>query len=375
MSSGPRHILHVFATFVAAGPQTRTTALMNALGGEYRHTVLAMDGRAEAAALVDSSVQLELVDPPPAASFFKTLKALLARIDAARPDLICTYNWGSIETLMAAPRGIPLVHHEEGFGPEEADGFKRRRVWTRRFVLRRVDHLVVPSHLLEDVARKRWKVKDERLHVIPNGVHLERFAPNAAATSALRAELGIPDGAFIVGSVGHLRAEKNYARLLRAAQLAATEAPSPGPDWHVALVGDGPERASLEELARTLPQITIHFAGHRTDCAPFYDLMDVFALSSDTEQMPISLVEAMATGTPAACTDVGDIARMLPAHHACFISPLSEDAKGLADRLGQFHADPALRQRAANEVRDRAHEHYAFERMLTSYAALWATAR
>lgn len=371
------HILHVFPSFEPGGSQVRTTALMAAFGPEFRHSVLSMNGTLTAREMLPTGFELGIVEPPPAGGFFGTLRALGQRFQELAPDLLCTYNWGAIESVLAAGSLAkpPVIHHEDGFGPDEAHGLKRRRTWTRRYALKRATAVIVPSHNLGRIARKKWRVPEAQLHVVPNGVELEAFdaARNRAPASALREELGIPAAAFVVGSVGHLRAEKNYPRLVEA--LAEASELAPEQDWRLLLVGDGAERAAIEVRARALGvSERLHFAGHRENCAPALGAMDVFCLSSDTEQMPISLVEAMAAERPAVCTAVGDVALMLPAGSEELVVPLAEGARGLAVRLVALASDSERRTSLGRAGRTKAHAAFGFDTMRATYRDLYLEA-
>ncbi|MFT5831527.1 MAG: glycosyltransferase involved in cell wall biosynthesis [Bacteroidia bacterium] len=364
----PLHVLHVFATFVPAGPQTRTAGVLAALGTAWRHTIVAMDNRTTASEILADELDVTIRDCPPKAGLFKTLRALRGMIEELQPDLVCTYNWGSIETVMAVRSltGVPLIHHEEGFGPEEASTFFKRRIWMRRFLLKRVPALVVPSHNLGDIARKLWKVPERQLHVVANGVDLDRFGPGGGN---LRGELGIPSTAVVVGSVGHLRPEKNYSRLLEAFAEAKQ---SCAEDLHLVLVGDGVCRDELEQLGRGQGiSDCLHFAGHREDTADSYRTFDIFCLSSDTEQMPISLVEAMATGVAPTGTDVGDIKLMVPQESILDIVPKTDCPSALAERIAALAEDPEERRRKGLAAQKRANELYGFEAMLEVYKGLY----
>src|SRR5262249_33719656 len=147
-------------------------------------------------------------------------------------------------------------------------------------------------------------------------------------------------------TVAALRAEKNVARLLRA--VAAV------PGCRLVIVGDGPERPALAALAAGLGIADrVSFAGHQAETPDFYARFDLFALSSDTEQMPLSVIEAMASGLPVAATDVGDVRQMLTAENAPFVTALDDSA--LAAAIGALAADGALRRRlgAANVQKAR----------------------
>ena len=131
----------------------------------------------------------------------------------------------------------------------------------------------------------------------------------------------------MIGTVAALRPEKNLARLLRAFRLVADVMPA-----RLVIAGDGPERPGLEQLTRDLGLSgLVRFTGHLDDPAALYRTLDIFALSSDTEQMPLSVIEAMASGLPVAATAVGDVAAMLAAENQAFVTPLEDAA--LAGRL------------------------------------------
>ena len=109
------------------------------------------------------------------------------------------------------------------------------------------------------------------------------------------------------------------------------------------IVGDGAERPALQALAAELGLAErVEFAGHQADTPAFYARFDVFALSSDTEQMPLSVIEAMASGLPVVSTDVGDVRLMVAAENAPFITGLDEDS--MTGALAALVADPAARQ-------------------------------
>lgn len=374
MNPAPPRLLHVFSTFVPAGPELRTVRLIEAFGDAYRHAIVAMDGRTQAQEHLPPHAPVRLLPAPPKAGTPATVLRLAALLRRERPDLLLTYNWGAFDAVIAARlvgHGA-VLHHEDGFNADETTGFKRRRVWLRRRLLPGVRRVIVPSRRLEHIATELWRLSPERVACVPNGVRLEAFAPRDG-NPALRARLGIPATAFVVGYVGHLRPEKNPARLLEAAATI-----SPGTDLHLLVLGDGPERATLEALAQG-PALRgrVHLVGHRSDTPEHYRAMDAFALSSDTEQLPVALLEAMASGLAVASTAVGDVARALPPEEGPFVVPLSDGpgtALALGAALAALAADPALRGRLGRANRARVEAEFAFERMLERYRALYEEA-
>lgn len=340
---------------------------MRGFGPGYRHSVVSQNGRAGAMELVgDTDVRLIDYTPPTGpASGIRFFRELLRQ---QKPDLILSYNWGTIDVVMAA-RSLgmrQLVHHEDGFNMDEAQRLKSRRNWTRRIVLAGVD-VIVPSRQLERIGHDKWGL--QRLHFIPNGIDALVFHRDPLLGAAFRESLGIPADAVVVGAVGHLRKVKNFGRLLRV--MAAIESMP----IHLVLAGDGAEREQLEKLSDAVGGL-VHFAGHLQDLRPAYSSFDIFALSSDSEQQPVSLLEAMAAGLPVCATDVGDIRASLPDSQHELIYPLGpsvEDA--MADGLSRLARDADWRQALGAGNRRHVEKYYSETAMLGAYDKVYASAQ
>ena len=139
---------------------------------------------------------------------------------------------------------------------------------------------------------------------------------------------------------------------------------------NLVIVGDGPERGALEALAGTLGLgARVTFTGHVAEPQRLYRDFDIFALSSDTEQMPMTVLEAMAAALPVAATDVGDIKDMLAAGNRDFITPLDDAA--LAGALVSLLRQPALRHAIGAANRARAEHDYDQETMFRAWRALF----
>lgn len=352
----------------------RTVNLIDALGREYRHSILAIDGRTDAKERLTGNAEVRVLESPPKAGSIATIRRLRALIRGERPDLVLSYNWGAFDAVFAA-RSLRFdhnVHHEDGFTSEEAVEFKKRRILARRWFLAGVRQVVVPSKKLEGIARSLWRVEAPRLRYIANGIHVERFQA-ADGRADLRATLGIPRGALVVGYVGHLRPEKNPSRLMKACARVDREL-----DLHMLVLGAGPEKPALEELAAKTPALfgRVHFAGHRADPREFYRAMDAFALSSNTEQMPVALLEAMASSLPVVSTDVGDVRDMLPPEQSAFVVALEEHetAWPLAEKLTELLKDRELRRSLGRANRQRVEERFTFDVMLRAYREAYEAA-
>ena len=191
----------------------------------------------------------------------------------------------------------------------------------------------------------------DKLRVVPNGIDPAPFrdAPDRAAA---RAALGWDAEEEIVGSVAMLRPEKNHRLLLAAAAGLAVDRPR----LRVVLVGDGEERAALEERAAA-PDLRdrVRFLGRRADVPAVLRAFDVFALPSlpMVETQPVSVIEAMTAGVPVVATRVGDVAALLADGTAGRLVP-PDDVDALAAALGGLLDDPAARESLAAAGRERA---------------------
>lgn len=370
-ASAVPHLLHVFSTFVPAGPEMRTVRLINALGPRYRHSILAIDGRTDARHELDGSAQVDILASLPKAGSLQTLRALRALLRDLAPDLVLSYNWGAFDSVFAScslGRARKHLHHEDGFNADEADSFKGRRVWTRRLLLPRVGKVVVPSHLLQGIARQHWKLREDRVALFPNGIDLESFGARDG-NPELRKQLGIDRETPVIGFVGHLRPVKNTQRLLRSF-AALQHAPQPA----LVMLGEGEERGAIEALSAKLGiEDRVKLVGHQSETPPWYRLMDLFAISSDSEQMPVALLEAMASSLPVVSTDVGDVGHMLADGQADFVVGTDEadTSAALTRAMEALLASADQRSALGTANRRRTEERYSFEGMLDSYRDLY----
>ena len=363
------HLLHVFPTFETGGAQMRTVCLMNALAGGFRHTVLAVNGNYAAGGTLNSGVVWEPGPAVPDRRPWKAAAFFRAQLRERQPDLLLTYNWGALDAQFGnlLPRPLcPALHIEDGFGPDEARSLKARRVWTRRLILPRIHKTVIPSRTLWRIAREVYRLPESKVELIPNGVDTARFTPGR--NEALRATLGLPAETAVFATVGTLRPEKDLEWLL--ARFAEAGLPAA----HLIIVGGGPCRAALEQAARQagVAGQTL-FAGPQSQIEQWLAAADVFVMSSVTEQMPLSLLEAMACGLPALCTDVGDTAAILGAVGAPEIHG-RDDQRGYVESLRRLAAEAALRVKLGAKNRARAEAEYSQAAMVNHWDRIWREA-
>ena len=352
-----RRQLHIFPSFAMGGAQRRLIQLATALADEWSHTIVTLDGEEGAASAFPQNVRLEVRSLPLKKGLglspenIATLKDIIRDVN---PSLLCTYNWGSIEAILAnrvGPR-LPHLHFEDGFGPDEVQRLSKARNLVRRIGLATGAHLVVPSVGLAAIGKRHWGVPPHRLHHIPNGIDTSLFQPSEGESRTQ----------MVIGYVGALRPEKNPMRFLEVVEGVS--------GLSAIMVGGGPEEEGLRRRARSRG-LAIHFAGHIDNLAAEYRRFDALLLTSDTEQMPLAVLEAMASGLPVVSTNVGDVRNMVSAENLPFIAPGCDPAD-LTKALQTLALDPALRRKVGAANRQKATQQYSQSRMISAYCDLYA---
>lgn len=293
-------------------------------------------------------------------TLFPRLSAFFLR---RRVDVVHTHNPQTL--VYAAPAAKALwrgvVHTKHG---EAAD--TGRRLGLRRAAATCVGAFVSVSADTDRFAREHGEAAPQKLHVVENGVELSLYVRDGALRRSARQELGWSEETFAIGAVGRLQPVKNYGLLLRAA------APLLGPERRLLLLGDGPERGSLEQLAGELGVTSqVHFLGYRSDVPRWLQALDCFAISSHTEGLPLVLIEAMASGLPAVSTAVGGIPAVL---EGCGVLVPEGDEEALRVALQSLADDPGRADELAAAGLERVRGRYAFAAMAERYEQIYRQA-
>ncbi|MBL8650821.1 MAG: glycosyltransferase family 4 protein [Sphingopyxis sp.] len=364
----PARLLHLHSSFSLGGKEARATRLMNLMGPRARHTILsAVPDALGARHAIDPAIAIEFPGDAAPALHGKPGLARYRELAAYMPqfDLVLSYNWGSMDGVMAhrlfAPFGRlpPLIHHEDGFNEDETARRNWKRNAFRRLALPTAEALVVPSVLLRNIAAREWGAR-RRTVLIRNGIDVAAYggAPSVAIPGFERGP-----GEVVVGTVAGLRKVKDLPRLVRAKAGL--------PDYvRLVIVGEGEERAAIETAARGQPTPVI-MPGFMADPARWIGHFDILALSSQSEQAPIAVIEAMAAGLPIASPDVGDIAAMVSEENRPFIAA---DDDGFRAALAALVADPALRRSVGAANRRVAAARFDESAMVAAYENLYGRA-
>jgi glycosyltransferase involved in cell wall biosynthesis len=207
-------------------------------------------------------------------------------------------------------------------------------------------------------------VRATKLHYVANGVRI--YPKTQAQIIEMRRQLGVPYGVFAFFYVGRLSPVKDLGTLLQA---VAALSPDVADNVRLYIVGEGPERPSLERQRMTLAlQAKVVFLGPRGDVSDVLMAADGFVMSSVTEGLPMALLEAMAAGLPCIATSVGGIPRLLANEQGLVVPP--RDPRALAAAMSSLVRMPDVRKRISENALASVREHYSFEAVADQYLTL-----
>jgi len=315
---------------------------------------------------LDDVATLHQVPPMSRVSLLHS-KELTSVLSDIAPDIVHSHTGVWLKAARAARRArVPVVVHTE-HGRPVPDRFTDRAI--DGLASRHTDAVIAVSAALADVLRGRIVHDPSQVHLIANGVDVEKVRP-PVDRGGLRAALGIPPVVPVIGSIGRLEPVKQYDLAIRAfARLG--EVNRTGAPPVLILVGDGSERNALETLARTLGvSPRVHFLGWRTDAEAIYGAFDLFTLTSRSEGTSISLLEAMSSGVCPVVTDVGGNRAVLGQALEELLVPAG-DAEGLAAAWERQLNDPVCRAALASSARERVISEFSLATMVKRHARLY----
>jgi len=366
-------IMHVIGGLGAGGAEWMLCRLLQATDRErFRPSVLSLTGEGVVASGIrEAGVPVRSLDLPRANPHPGGFARLVAEIRRAEPDVVQTWMYHSDLFGGLAARlvgrvpvawGVHHTTHDPATTPRRTRAIVRACALVSRWIPRRIVCCSEATRLTHE----RLGYAADRMVVIPNGFDTQAFGPARADRVGLRSELGLPDGARLIGVLARYHPQKDHRTLIEAAALL----PSHAGDVHFVLCGDGID-AGNHELREMIDLKGLsgrfHLMGRRDDTARILASLDVVTSSSSHgEAFPLVIGEAMASGTPAVVTDVGDSAlivgdtgRVVPPRDPAALS------RGWAELLS---FDGVKREELARAARERIEKNFEIHRIAERYA-------
>ena len=365
-------MLHVFFGLSTGGIERLITDLAVGLPAPpFRISVATYHGGPFTSVIRGAGTEVMMLGAPDFCSRVARMSAHVRRLRAllSSPfDIVHTHSLGILWRVLLAssPRRTWHWIHTEHVRVDVPDLYTQGLLRLAPFLLRRPDVVTGVSDSVCDYLLNVAKVSPSRVHRVPNGVDVRRFA-DANDRSVVRRRLRIPDDAWLLGTVANLRPQKNHVALLRAlARVRRTV-----PRAHAVLVGEGPLLPILQRHARSLGvEPFVHFLGARTDVAEILGALDTYCLPSRFEGMPISILEAMAAGCPIVATQVPGTVDLIEHERTGLLVPL-DNIEALARQIVRLHDDGGLRARLRRAGRIHVTLHFASDVMLRRYWRLY----
>lgn len=273
------------------------------------------------------------------------------------------FFYAAASRVLSGGRPILFTEHGRHF----PDYPRRKRLLFNRVLLRRQDRVVGVGEAVRQALLANEGLPPRRVEVVYNGLDLSAFAAGRPEREAVRREIGVGADDWVLLQVARLDYLKDHATAIRAfAQLTTRR-----PGARLVLVGEGPERPKIEAAIRTSGvEGRVRLLGLRKDVARLLQAADVFLLSSISEGIPLTLIEAMAAGLPVVATRVGGVGEVVEEGATGLLAP-SGDAVGLAAHLLRLVADPRERERLGEQGRQRAKALFSREKMNARYLELY----
>lgn len=279
-----------------------------------------------------------------------------------QPAIVQTFLFhANVVGTLAAVRRRPRPRIVNGIRVADPS---RRRQRLERWLSRRAERIVCVSQSVAEFCSAQARLPRQKLVVVPNGIDIDQYPASSAADPA---QFGVPTNRQVILFVGRLHAQKGLDWMLRVAPTFLNKLPS----HDLLLVGDGPERMKLQDLAASIGiNDRVHFAGWRPDVPEILAASALLVLPSRWEGMPNVVLEAMATGLPVVSTRAAGVQELL--------GPLSDgqtvdvgDTGGFAELVIRLAENPAKSKEIGQGNRLRASEDFSLGAMVGAYERLY----
>jgi glycosyltransferase involved in cell wall biosynthesis len=381
----PVRVLRLIARLNMGGPALHVSYLTRGLESRGYHTVLGAGSLARGEGSMSFVAEELGVDVRHVQHLHRevspvldplSVRRVVELIREVRPHILHTHTAkagavGRTAAVLAGDARPPIVLHtfhghvlRGYFDPVRAGVFRQ----VERSLARVTTRLVAVSPEVRDDLVELGVAPAEKFSVIRLGIDLDgRIAAGGQDGSPLRRLFGVSDDAFVVGWIGRMTAIKHLPDVLASFARLRTR----GIEATLCLVGDGPDREAIEQLAYEL-DIARHtlFVGYQRDVAPYYGMFDALLLPSGNEGTPVVAIESLAAGTPVVATRVGGVPDVVEHGTDGFLVPVG-DIEAITAALERLARNPELRAELGRAGRERTLPRYRVERLVDDVDTLY----
>lgn len=289
---------------------------------------------------------------------------LIKLLQNGRYDLVNFHGQLPVVRLMFALAGVKLILGEHGGIKEEAQRGRKINPWLHRILdTWTSSYITVSDDSINDLVNVH-KVNQKKIVKIYNGISLSYFDPSKYHKNEIRNELDIPNDCVVFGTVRALTSKMGIDDFLYAANIVGSKYPN----TCFVIVGDGPLRRELENIAqKTQVDSKIIFTGVRRDVPRILSGFDVFVLPSLWEALPIAAIESLAMGVPVISYDVGGVNEIVVNGETGFVVK-ERNFRLLAQSMEMLYSDPILRLTLGQKGIKRTQELFDIEQCALKYA-------
>jgi sugar transferase (PEP-CTERM/EpsH1 system associated) len=369
----PTLVMHLLYRFEAGGMQTVIAECVNRLSGkDYRHVIVCLSDYTSFANKVDASHASLIALHCTPGSAISTHMQIWKLMRSMRPDIVHTYNIGTVEYgFTAALSGVKVrVHAEHGLGDHEYGGGNRKYNLLRRYLAPFLSAVVPVSTDLRDWLRQTVRVPAKKICLIANGVDTDSLSNHSNTTLPSGAPKELADS-VVIGTVGRIDSNKNHPALIESFIQLLSQFPQLRSKLFLVIIGEGPLRAICQKTIQDAGiSDRVWMPGVRNDVADILKILSVFVLPSKSEAMPISILEAMAIGLPVVATRVGGVPNIVQDNvTGTLVEP--GNLASLTAAIERYVSDPNLRAAHGQAGRASVLSEHSAQAMTSRYDALY----
>jgi sugar transferase (PEP-CTERM/EpsH1 system associated) len=365
-------ILHVVYSFNTGGMENGLVNLINNLPQDrYEHVICVLtEGSDSFSRISGSNARLVQLNKPDRHDYSIAFK-IGALVRKYRVDVVHTRNWASLlDGVVGSLSGgcNRIVHSEHGKELDDLRAGSILRTMLKRICYFKVRKLITVSNALAQEILFNRECSGSKLQTIINGVDCKRFyARSAEEVAHYRNLYGLPENSFLVGSIGRMTKVKDLEYQIDLCTMARNKA------YHFVLVGDGPERARLENIVKSRGLSNrCSFLGEINNVENILSCFDAFINTSRYEGISNTILEAMASGIPVVANRVGGNCEIVKDGVTGYLIGQNRKEEFL-DKLDLLRSDTALHNELSLYARDTARNEYSLETMVQKYAQMYSS--